>query len=324
MSDTQSDPQNLKMKHLLECFYILGIIESKGLYLDREKNLPKLTYNNIAKLLDILFQETRQSTPDYTRRIKTARNIFNELSKDFAVKGDVRGIGFEKKISALSSAVLKHDKAYTTLLVMFLSLLYHKETVHIDFTKQLLEQEFPIHFLTVIHNAIRNRLPIHFLYTNRKQETHEVEDFVPVKIRFKDGHWILVGWNEEKKAWNQYMIHSMQVLHVSFGKPKTNTPKFNMEDYLKHSFGHAVLNDSEVHKIEIKVPFQNVEAVQKRNGEGKWERKEEHYVWTVYAYDPDEVINYVFRWNGCLEIISPESIRQRFLERLKNLLKMYE
>ncbi|MCP5494973.1 MAG: WYL domain-containing protein [Leptospiraceae bacterium] len=324
MSDIESDPQNLKLKHLLECFYILGIIESQGIYLTQNEKGIKLTYTNIVKLLDILFDDKQKKTPDYTRRIKTARSIFNSLSKDFIIKGRAQGVGFEKKISASSLAILKRDKAYTALLVIFLSLLYYKDSVYIDFFKQLLEQDYPIHFLTIVHNAIENKLPIRFEYTNRKQETHEVDDFVPVKLRFKDGHWMLVGWDQPKGNWNQYMIHSIKELKVYFKKPRFKIPEFKMEEYLKHSFGHAVLNDSEVFKIEIRVPLENSEAVQKRNQEGEWKINADHCIWTVYAYDPDEVINYVFRWNGCLEIISPESIRKKFLDRLKAITKMYE
>ncbi|MCP5494939.1 MAG: WYL domain-containing protein [Leptospiraceae bacterium] len=324
MPDIESDPQNLRIKHLLECFYILGIIESKGTYLTQSEENTKLSYTNIAKLLDTLIDDRQKKTLDYTRRIKTARSIFNSMSKDFIIKGTAKGVGFEKKITAASHGVLKKDKAYTTLLVIFLSLLYFKNTTHIDFFTQLLEQDFPIHLLTIIHSAIENKLPIQFEYTNQKQETHEIDNFVPVKIRFKDGHWLLAGWDKQKEEWNQYMIQGIKEPKVHFNRRNSRIPEFKMEEYLKYSFGHTILDNSEVYKIQIKVPLENLEAVKKRNQEGEWKKKADHCVWTVYAYDPDEVINYVFRWDGCLEIISPEPIRKKFLDRLRKITKMYE
>ncbi len=310
--------EQIKFDQIEGILQILGLIETKGILFQRDNS--NITQKTIEDFLEKLGSPDGK---DNRRQIKNAQNIFNRLSKDFLIDGDRSGTNYKnRKTSEIAKKGLKEDKAYQTLVVIYLSLLLYQDSIHLDFLAQFLELENPIDFLTSIQYAIKNKHSISFEYrSDRNNRNSKIDPFLPVKIYFKDNHWFVVGWDEQYKSWNQYLIHSIKNLSLStikIGKDKVKS--FDFKTFRKNSFGTAILNNVPVTQIDIEVPSSFYNAVSKRRKEGKWNKTSEPYIWTVETYDKNEIFDYIFRWNGLLKIKSPNEMKQAFQEKLKKFL----
>lgn len=310
--------EQIKFDQIEGILQILGLIETRGILF--QKDNPNITQRTIEDFLEKLGSPDGK---DNRRQIKNAQNIFNRLSKDFLIDGDRSGTNYKnRKTGEIATKGLREDKAYQTLVVIYLSLLLYQDSLHLDFLAQFLELEHPLDFLTSIQYAIKNKHSISFEYrSDRNNRNSTIDPFLPVKIYFKDNHWFVIGWDEHYKSWNQYLIHSIKNLSLSSIKiEKEKTKKFDFKSFRKNSFGTAILNNVPVTQIDIEVPSSIYNAVFKRRKEGKWNKTSEPYIWTVETYDKNEIFDYIFRWNGLLKIKSPKEMKQAFQDKLKKFL----
>jgi hypothetical protein len=311
--------EKLKFEQIEIILRILGLVETKGKLFNPKSNF--ITYEKIDELLETFYEFKEQNK---SRQIKNAFQIFNRLSKDFQVKGNRKGTSFISKNN--SNKNLKSDKAYISLFVIYLGLLFYKEILHLDFFSQIMELEFPLDFLSTIQYAVEEKIPISFPYrSDRNNKNIFVEKFIPVKIYFKESHWYLVGWESRNQFWNQYLLHSIRNISI-LDKSLASLPKekFDLNEFRKNSFGATVLGNVPVSVIEIEVPEEHQVAVRKRRKEGTWENKGNKFIWKVNTYDPNEVFDYVIRWNGILKIVSPIDIKKKFKEKLKKLIQVHK
>lgn len=320
-SPFQNKAERLTLENLEGVIQILGLIDSKGYFLKGNQIETKIIYDDIQRILDLIEQDSK--TKDSTRRIQTAREIFNHASDRIKIGGSKSGTDFKCNQTNISSTQLKKEKIYQLFLTLYLALLSYKNIVQIDFLSQLIESEYPIDLLTCLTFAIKNSYPVRFQYeSNRKKETLNIVNFIPVTIYHKDGHWLLVGWDDGAKSWNQYLIHSIQKLNFNDinSLKKSQIPKFNYNEFRKNSFGIAVMNRQKHYEIEIEVSSEEMKAVKKRRSEGTWKKNGQNWIWTIKTFDPSEVFDYVFKWNGLLKIIGPKDMVAKFREKVMKFL----
>jgi predicted DNA-binding transcriptional regulator YafY len=166
---------------------------------------------------------------------------------------------------------------------------------------------------------------ISFQYkSDRTELITDIQKYVPVKINFRDGHWLIIGWDMNENKWKQYLIHSLLDVKICYNSIQENDPlyfkelpDFDIAAFYSNSYGIAVLDDIEPVEIIIQVPSDKVLSVRKRRKEGIWENKGIYTHWIIRSINPDEVMDYVFKWNGILKIISPQEVVNKFQERLK-------
>ncbi|HMV45730.1 MAG TPA: WYL domain-containing protein [Leptospiraceae bacterium] len=321
--------EQIKFEQMETIFQIIGMIESKSALL--EKSSKPMTREKMEEYLNqiegtpkIKRKNKEDSYPDKRRQIANVRKIFNRLSNKFHIEGNRLGTSFiNLRTGSNNQKGLKEDNAYQTLLVIYLSLLLYKGTIHLDFLYQFLELEFPFDFLTSFQYSIHKKINISFHYrSDRNNHDFIVDPFLPVKIYFKDNHWFLVGWDLKYNSWNQYLIHSIKKLTLSSKKlDLSKIPNFDFIEYRKSAFAGGVLNNSPIHTVEIEVPLDLYEAVRKRRREGNWEKKENFYIWKLQTYDLNEIFDYIFRWNGRLKIKSPDSVKKEFQTKIRSFLE---
>ena len=114
-----NNPNQLSLGTLKSIIEIIGIFDISGKYF-KKKYSDRITQEEIE---NILFQI--QSDDDgkvSERRIKTAREIFNSVSKNFKITGSKKGTKIQPKTSKISQDDLRNDPGYETLIILFLAL----------------------------------------------------------------------------------------------------------------------------------------------------------------------------------------------------------
>lgn len=306
----------LSLKSLKKAFSALGFIEFHGY---SEENRSKISRNDVMAFIDQLWLDSGHDSQDHRRQISNMKEVFEEFFLSHTLQGDRSGY----KILANSDGSewpesFKTEPGYAVLCMALIALLEKEQFLHIDMLDQLFFQNAPVGFLTEACLAIRNNHPVSFSYTNRSKQHAKIENLVPVKIAFRRGHWTLIGANEAGTV-IQYMIHSIENLTVNT-EVRRPVSEFNTNDFFADSFEHAVLENHPVHSIEILVPEELVNAVQKRRTEGSWKLIANDWLWTVHTFDPNEVFAYLTRWQGALKLKGPAEIIEQYREYLqKNL-----
>lgn len=320
-------PDELKLKHLEEAIAVIGIFESKGKYFPEFGKKGNITNERVEDILTYL-QDRKQKEnlkEPHQRRIRTAKNIFNTYSENFRLEGNKSGTHFVFKKEG-KSIPLKRDAAYQSLAIIYLGLMAYRKTVDMDVLHQLFQQDFPLDLLTLISYAIHSKYCLDFSYKNRGVKTFQINEFVPVKLSFKDSHWFLIGWEARLSKWNSYLIHSILNLKLTSDigtRHKCKVPPFDMKKFREKSFSASALHNETAIEIRISVPSHLKLAIQKRRDEGIWETNGEHWIWKVYTSSITDLLDYVFKWSGDLKILSPESVRQEFKLKLNRVLKDY-
>ena len=316
-----SNPEDLSINKLFEVIEILGLFESSGKYF-RTKSKVSDSISSL-EIENILFELYEKDT-DWDRRIKTAKKIYNSKAKFSKVEGNKKG----SFINIAKGKELKEEPIYHALFIIGLSSLVLNNSLNLDFLNQFFQQEFPLSFLLFLYHSIKNKTILTLSYKSDRVETISyIKKVVPVKITYRDGHWILIGFSVDNNYFVQYMIHSIKSCNY-YELDKDNQPttykkqiSFNIKEFYQNSFGLSVLRDKDVYTIDILVPFEDKHKIQKRRSEGEWIKNTDNYIWKVKTQDPNEVFDYIFRWNGKLKILSPESMKQLFQNKIRNFLE---
>ncbi len=326
------ETNELKLGNLQDMLQVFGLIESAGKYFN-PANSGKVSRRMSGKTAtDILFHFSEDNAKEnWDRTFRQAKKLYNQYDRDFHIIGDKRGSYFvRKKDLTAFPKDLKKSPVYKMLLIFSLAFAGKEGAVHWDILHQILEQEYPLAFISFLTLAIRYSFLVKIKYKkDRLGKTEIFSNSVPVKIVHRDGHWVLIVYRVKEKNWIQLLLHSIEEVNTEGDRIKqidltpTPVPPFSVSDFYKDTFSIAKLDGVTPAEFIIRVPKENRKAVMKRRKEGTWEEKEDHFIWKVSAYDEMEVLTYVFKWNGLLEILGPESAREMFRDRLKKLLSMH-
>jgi|JI10StandDraft_1071094.scaffolds.fasta_scaffold87922_1 hypothetical protein len=324
MKQYKDNSRDISISYIKEILDILGIIETSGHYYLKENNNEG--YITSEKISDILLNiQNFESKEDWSRTIKTAKRIFNSTCKFSEIEGSKKGTYINVIQEKKSKNELTKDPGYQTFLILALAIFHLEGTANLDFLNQITNQKYPLALLLFFHHAISRKMIISFQYkSDRSEHTTDVQKYVPIKINFRDGHWLIIGWDMNENKWKQYLIHSLLDVKIYYNSIQENDPQyfkelpdFDIIAFYSNSFGIAVLDEIEPIEIIIQVPSNKEASVRKRRKEGKWENNGNYSHWIIRSNIPDEVMDYVFKWNGILKIISPQEVVNKFQERLK-------
>ncbi len=324
MSNNQykKNPKEISLKSLEEILDIISLIESDGIFFGKSKN-ENLSAEKISDLLSQLYTTKKL---DWSRSIKTAKKIFNSTSEYGKIEGNKKGSFF----NLAKNKILKEDKGYKALFVLGLACLVLDDSLNIDFLNQFFQQEFPLSFLMFLRFSIEKKIILSLSYkSDRTNELVLIPKLVPLKINFRDGHWILIGYSIEKNMNFQYLIHN--ILKVEFYKSKSGNKyefelyekdlNFSLKEFYKNSFGLSVFNSYDFKEVTIQVTKEFKSKVTKRRREGEWIEKKDFFHWKIRTQNLDEIFEYIFRWNGNLKIISPIKAKKEFQKKIKLFLE---
>ena len=278
-----SNPEELSISRLFEVLEILALIESSGKYYTKQNTANFISSLEIENILSRLYE----NEADWKRRIKTAKKIYNSNAKYSKIDGSRKGSSF----NFTKDKTLKDEPIYRALFIIALSGLVLNNFLNLDFLNQFFQQEYPLSFLLFIQNSIKNKIILSFSYKSDRTKTVSlITKIVPVQLTFRDGHWILIVFNVEKEYFVQYLIHCIESC-----------------DFYKLDENSSPLSFKKPIPFNIKEFYQN--------------KSTDYYIWTIKTQDPNEVFDYIFKWNGKIKILAPENIKKLFLTKLKNFLQ---
>lgn len=232
----------LSLESVRNALLVLGLIESQGpipgqgsgdgqgltpgyderAYKEKSGG-PSIRATGIADIqsaMDGLILYRSGETRDWRRQIQNARRIFRILFPEFSLEGDRSGYRIASRTgrdNARTCAVqpeLRQNASYSDLLILLLAILQLEGDVELDFLEQLLHPPAPMALIVNLTFAIRNSSVCRFLYTNRDKVKASVEDFVPSKVLFRRGRWMVTGYRLSGMKAILFMLHSMENLHV--------------------------------------------------------------------------------------------------------------
>lgn len=317
----KSNPNEISLNNLKEILDVLALIESKGKYFKRDsEDNEHISMKQVEDILSYLYN----SKSDWGRTTKTAKAVFNAHSRFSKLQGNKKGSHF----NVVKDCILKEDPVYRALFIVGLASLVLDKSLNIDFLNQFFQQETPLSFLMLLRYSISKKAILSMEYrSDRTQEPSLISQFVPLTINYRDGHWIMVCYTLERQLFVQYLIHNVisikffkfneLSLPVTYDKPI----KFDLKKFYENSFGLSVLQDREIHEIEIFVPEEFKSKIQKRRKEGEWISLKNDFIWKLKTQDLNEVFDYIFRWNGTIKIYSPDSVKKIFQEKLKKFIE---
>lgn len=316
----------LKLEDILQ---IIGMIESKGQHFNLDPNLsdkPITTY----RIEELLNHFSSNEKFDFGRTIRNAKKLFNLNVKGYQIQGDKQGTYIVKNADGSQNPKdFKEHPIYKTLVIFALAIATYKEQLEWEIFHQMFQQKNPLAFICFLIIAIEHKLLLEIDYFSDRKNKSENYRVVPCKIIIRDGHWLLVVYNLEKKHWFQLLIHGIQKIQAVKDSLKQfkvveEIPKFDSKQFYKNTFSIAKLDDVEPIHYVIRVSKENKQAVVKRKGVGKWENHGDYWLWKVASYDKMEVFDYIFRWNGILELVEPKEARKEFHNILQNLRSIHK
>lgn len=324
-------PYSLNMKIFEEYLQVYGLIESKGKYFQKyiRRDYPhKITREGMD---DIMLAINSGKVESYEGRVRSAIEFHNKINDNFEIYGKKKNKGcifINKKSTEEEQVNLKKDSIYKTFLMSYLSILSDKGSVKMNMLRAWEEQEFPLAFLTFVDVAIQDKMLIRFDYfSDRKQELSMVEKFVPIKLNFQDKYWFLIGRNLEENIWIQYLVSGIRNVAPIVGENGKyekckNLDPIELKKFYEHTFGSARLNFENAVTITLKIPKGYKDAISKRHdGVGKWIDDE---TWEITTSAPNEVIDFVFKWSGHIQIISPDDVIKQFKKKLRIFQEQYK
>lgn len=322
------------LESLLKRLQVMGIIECRGTLhssIARPAEKIGISQSDIddiqAVVLARLLAEGGQDKT-LRRQIREAKEMFNRSSTAFAIDTDNKKAGYlfrRNKDGAIRPDDLKFDRTYETFFILALALMHLDHSADLDILTQFRALDFPLASLLFLQYCVRARRMIQFDYQNRNETPERIQNLVPVRIVLRNGHWILIGRSQEKQSWIQYMLHSIQNLSGG-AECEEEIPELNIKEYFGDIWGHAMLVETEgPTEVQIQVPIDLKERVQKRRSEGRWKEGSDaaSVVWEVPVFDLDDLLSYVFRWKGALKVLGPKEAVDRFKGMLRGQLEKY-
>lgn len=327
-------PEKLTLKSLLIELQALGIIESRGMQYKKTASIKEragITTEEINEILSMIMpvlQPDFAPTEDFTRQIKNTKPVFNQSSSAFSIDTDNKRAGYmfrRNRDGAGRPEDLKFDRAYETFFTLTLALMHLDHSADLDIFTQFRALDFPLASLLFLQYCIHAGKFISFDYQNRSDKPERIKSLVPVRIVLRNGHWILIGRDTQKHAWIQYMVHSIRNL-LGGEECADPIPNLDVQQYFGDIWGHAMLLGTEGPTVvQIQVPANLKDRVQKRRSEGSWAKGDsaDHLIWEVPVFDLDDLLSYIFRWNGHLKILGPQEAILRFKQMLQSHLEQY-
>lgn len=327
-----NDPLENRFEGMREILDIIGIIESGASYYKPDSGKSErrsiVSSTLIHNILYQFYSGENEKKTDFNRTIRNAKDYYNKLDNEYFIRGDKKGSRFvRKKDNFEYPEDLKYSQSYQTFLILVIAILNMDGNLHWDALHQLMQISHPIACLTFLGICIEYKIGLNLTYHKDRTKTQlEFREVIPGKIEFRDGHWVLIGWMKKEKNWRLFLLHSILEMKPELDDLKQyrqfpERPDPDMKEFHKHSFGISVLEGVQPTEVLIKVPNEDVRSVKKRRKEGKWEKKDQFWIWKVIAYDIDEIFSYVFRWKGNLEIYGPPEVKKKFDDQLLSFLK---
>ena len=181
-----------------------------------------------------------------------------------------------------------------------------------------------------VHNAINDGLKIKFKYFDYdldKKRIHRREgEFytqTPVALCWNDDRYYLICFNNKREKLIHFRVDRMGEVAVSSEKAdKYDKKVFNVNDHIKQVFG---MYGGEVVRATLRFDNRLINTVIDRFGSDVTIRKRgEAFDINVYVSESPVFLSWIAQFGKEVEIIGPESLRNRIIEFVNELCEIYK
>jgi predicted DNA-binding transcriptional regulator YafY len=180
------------------------------------------------------------------------------------------------------------------------------------------------HF-TGIFNAIQHEVALKVKYQGYKQDNPSEVILHPWYLKQYNNRWFLFGLNEDYKTITNFALDRI----IEFEESKINFRKndeVNFDEYFDDVIGVTVKRDTSVEKLLIKLNKEIWPYIESKPLHGSQKiksRTERHIVIELAVQINHELMALLFSYMDAIEVIEPESLRERFTSLFETVYKKY-
>jgi predicted DNA-binding transcriptional regulator YafY len=180
-------------------------------------------------------------------------------------------------------------------------------------------------YLPLLLEAIRNSLVVTFEYTSFVSGKSKNRKVVPLLLKEYRNRWYLISFDKTKNDIITYGLDRISELEITDEEAQKPTD-FNPENYFKFAVGITADNNSEPENIVLKadnvaakyIDSQPFHASQKIIKEGK-----NRTTFELKVLVSEEFIRSLLSYGGEIEVITPLSLRENVMKRLRSMNEAY-
>ena len=242
-------------------------------------------------------------------------SIYHQINKDVEV--------ISNTIEKLKS--FKGDPRYDYLRFFLLGLMDWIDNedlkISFDYNQDLAGREH----MESLMNAIIHKHPVKLSYTSFKNESITT-NFHPYYLKQFNNRWFAFGWSEENSAVFNYPLDRItNIVHLS---KKYIPSDINFEEYFDDIIGVTNREDTPIETIVLRIAIRDIGYI--RTKPLHWsqtELKEKETADSVYIQIKvkinTELKMLLFSYNDAIEVISPQSLRDEFAEKIAKMKSFY-
>ena len=179
-------------------------------------------------------------------------------------------------------------------------------------------------YIGVLYDGIINEQVLNIQYRSFKWEESIKMIVHPYFLKQYNNRWFLMGRNGEMTVTNIALdrIEEIQTVHEVY-LPNT---EINFEEYFEDVVGVSVTNEAKVEKILLKVDAESWPYIKTKPIHGSQKIKEQKADYTIIELQliPNfELESIIFSHGEKIEVLEPESLRQRIKNRIIRLNEKY-
>lgn len=178
---------------------------------------------------------------------------------------------------------------------------------------------------TDIFNAIKNEVALKIEYQGYKQDKPLQAILHPWHLKQYNNRWFLFGLNEEFDTITNFALDRIIAFEESKIKYIKNI-RINFDEYFDDVVGVTVIKDAPVEKIVIKTNLEIWPYIESKPLHGSQRvraKSESDVVIELNLQINHELLALLFSYMDAIEIIEPQSLRDRFQKKSKAIYQTY-
>jgi predicted DNA-binding transcriptional regulator YafY len=181
-----------------------------------------------------------------------------------------------------------------------------------------------LEYITPLYNAILYKKVLDVSYRSFKRETNQTIIFHPYYLKQYKNRWFVFGLNQNLNLITNLALD--RLVHVDDSKDEYITNTIDFSEYFEDIIGVTLNKDITTEKVLLKITSDLYPYIQTKplHGSQKLKEKKDSYSLIELELIPNfELESLILSFGEGIEIISPETLRERVKNRIQMTLNNY-